>query len=84
MAEQVTSDRRAAGRWHARHGAALAVRVTAALIPIVLSIVAACLVARIVGPQELGLIGWLLPGIAALAVVFITERACSPCPKLPL
>ncbi|HMK10746.1 MAG TPA: HD-GYP domain-containing protein, partial [Acidimicrobiales bacterium] len=76
MAEQVTSDRHAAGRWHARHGAALAVRVAAALIPIILSIAAACFASRSIGPARLGTIGWLLPGIVALAVVFLTERMC--------
>ncbi|HTN79730.1 MAG TPA: HD-GYP domain-containing protein, partial [Acidimicrobiales bacterium] len=76
MAEQVTSDRHAAGHWHARHGAALAVRIVAALIPIVLSIAAACLVSRSIGPARLGTIGWVLPGIVALVVVFLTERVC--------
>ncbi len=45
-------------------------------IPVIVSIVAACVVARWVGPQELGLFGWVLPGIVALVVVFLTERVC--------
>lgn len=76
MAEQVTTDRHAAGRWHARHGAALALRIAAGAIAIVLSIVAACVVTRWIGPRELSLFGWVLPGVVALLVVFITERMC--------
>ena len=76
MADQVDTDQRTADRWHARHGAALAVRVAAALIPVVLSIAAAWTVAHWIGPQELGAIGWVLPGLVALAVVFVTERLC--------
>ncbi len=76
MAEQVISDRRAAGRWHARHGAALILRIAAGAIPVALSIVAACVVARWVGPQELGVLGWVLPGVVALVVVFLSERLC--------
>ena len=76
VADQVEADRPAADRWQARHAAALAVRVAAALIPIVLSIAAAWTVAHWIGPQKLGAIGWVLPGLVALAVVFLTERLC--------
>ena len=76
MADQVEADRPTADRWQARHAAALAVRVAAALIPIVLSIAAAWTVAHWIGPQKLGAIGWVLPGLVALVVVFLTERLC--------
>jgi HD domain len=76
VADQVDSDRRTADRWQARHAAALVVRVAAVLIPIVVSIAAAWTVAHWIGPQKLGAIGWVLPGLVALAVVFLTERLC--------
>ena len=76
VADQVEADRPTADRWQARHAAALAVRVAAALIPIVLSIAAAWTVAHWIGPQKLGAIGWVLPGLVALVVVFLTERLC--------
>ena len=76
VAEQVTTDRHASSRSHTRHGAALALRIAAAAIPVIVSIVAACIITRWVGPQELGLFGWVLPGIVALVVVFLTERVC--------
>jgi hypothetical protein len=52
------------------------VPAAAALIPVVLSITAAWAVAHWIGPQKLGAIGWVLPGLVALGVVFLTERLC--------
>jgi putative nucleotidyltransferase with HDIG domain len=40
------------------------------------SIAAAWTVAHWIGPRELGAIGWVLPGLVALIVVFLTERLC--------
>jgi HD-GYP domain-containing protein (c-di-GMP phosphodiesterase class II) len=76
VADQVEVDRPTADRWQARKAAALAVTVAAALIPILVSIAAAWTVAHWIGPQKLGAIGWVLPGLVALAVVFLTERLC--------
>ena len=76
VADQVEADRPTADRWQARKAAALAVTVAAALIPILVSIAAAWTVAHWIGPRELGAIGWVLPGLVALIVVFLTERLC--------
>jgi len=76
VADQVDPVGRTADRWQARHCAAFAVRAAAVFIPVLVSIAAAGIVARWIGPQKVGAIGWVLPGLVALAVVFVTERLC--------